>query len=159
MYLGEITRLILHSLISAGTQPTAAEKPALLFGGKFSEVTNNAWGVDTQYMSEVEEAWGGEEDDLPQFSSFDVQKLEENKKARLERVRKVVVKRFGYAETEVGLWDAAVCDSRPKIMTIRLPLHGFGRSSVGHVSWLHDVQLNSAVSLWLRSSFRRVMQC
>lgn len=70
---------------------------------------NEMWGVDTQYMSEVEDAWGEEDDDLPQFSSFDINQLDEKKKARLERVRQVVVNRFGYHDAEVGAWDAAVC--------------------------------------------------
>jgi hypothetical protein len=122
MYLGEITRLILLSLIDANTYSPSGKKKALVFGGKGNEVMNTTWGVDTQYMSEVEDAWGEEDDKLPQFSSFDVNKLDEEKRARLERVRVVVVNRFGYQDAEVGAWDAAVCiqvvySHRPKYLT------------------------------------------
>ncbi|KAJ3802687.1 hypothetical protein GGU11DRAFT_764630 [Lentinula aff. detonsa] len=50
MYLGEITRHILLSLIDAAPRP-------MLFGGKATKVVNDQWGLDTSVMSEVEEAW------------------------------------------------------------------------------------------------------
>jgi len=119
MYLGEITRLILVSLIDASTYSPSGKLKPLIFDGKGNEVMNKEWGVDTQYMSEVEEAWGEEDDELPQFSSFDVSKLDEKKRARLERVRKVVVNRFGYNGAEVGLWDAAVVRWACKLVACR----------------------------------------
>jgi hexokinase len=109
MYLGEITRLVLLSLIDASTYSPTGKKEALLFGGKGNEVVNKMWGIDTQYMSEIEDAWGEGDEDLPRFASFDVNDLEEEKKSRLEKVRKVIVNRFGYRDAEVGAWDAAVC--------------------------------------------------
>ncbi|KAJ3723422.1 hypothetical protein C8R42DRAFT_606411 [Lentinula raphanica] len=50
MYLGEITRHVLLSLIDAAPRP-------MLFGGKATKVVNEQWGLDTSVMSEVEEAW------------------------------------------------------------------------------------------------------
>ena len=49
MYLGEITRNILISLVDAAPRP-------LLFNGRVSKQLNTHYGLDTAVMSEVEEA-------------------------------------------------------------------------------------------------------
>ncbi|KAJ8086161.1 hypothetical protein PM082_004983 [Marasmius tenuissimus] len=108
MYLGEITRLILLSLIDAAPKP-------LIFQGKFTPAVTNQWGLDTSVMSDVEEAWEGKEGkdadvklNLPKFSAFDAEKLTPEVKAKLERVRKVVVAKLGFADQDVSLLDAAI---------------------------------------------------
>ncbi|KNZ71716.1 Glucokinase-1 [Termitomyces sp. J132] len=50
MYLGEITRNILISLIDASPIP-------LLFSGKSTPMLNKHYGLDTSVMSQIEEAW------------------------------------------------------------------------------------------------------
>src|SRR5271154_2162135 len=62
MYLGEITRLVLLSLVNASKPPSPSEvgtspKKSLLFGGRGNEVINKMWAIDSSFMSEVEEAW------------------------------------------------------------------------------------------------------
>ncbi|KAK7060171.1 hypothetical protein VNI00_000935 [Paramarasmius palmivorus] len=105
MYLGEITRHILLSLIDAAPK-------ALLFGGKVTPSLNKQWGLDTSVMSDVEEAWEGQNtddaDNLPRYSSFDAEKLSPSLKAKLERVQKVVVSKLGFAEGDVSLLDASI---------------------------------------------------
>ncbi|KIK65672.1 hypothetical protein GYMLUDRAFT_39175 [Collybiopsis luxurians FD-317 M1] len=152
MYLGEITRHVLLSLIDAAPKP-------LLFGGKVTSVVNHQWGLDTSVMSEVEEAWelvvdesgsgkqkkeGGEQgkkntdngwtkselneeegevgesnawdgddrDILPRWeqlgSKEGLANLKKATKAKLERVRHVVVSRLAYADEDVSLRDAAI---------------------------------------------------
>ncbi|KAJ7781622.1 hypothetical protein B0H16DRAFT_1499098 [Mycena metata] len=54
MYLGEITRNILLSLVDAAPK-------SLLFGGKTTPALNAQWGLDTSVMSGVEEAWEGKD--------------------------------------------------------------------------------------------------
>jgi hexokinase len=125
MYLGEIMRLVLVSLVDATItlpiSPTAPPKapPALLFGGKSNAVMNEMWAIDSSFMTEVEDAWGGdraqEEESHVGVSvaelPFDEAQLSESARKRLERVREVVVERFGYEDQDVGIWDAAVGDS------------------------------------------------
>lgn len=55
MYLGEITRNILLSLIDSAPHP-------ILFAGKASKVMNTHYGFDTEYMSLIEAAWESEEE-------------------------------------------------------------------------------------------------
>jgi hexokinase len=50
MYLGEITRNVLLSLVDAAPAP-------LLFGGRASSIMNTHYGLDTAVMSAVELAW------------------------------------------------------------------------------------------------------
>jgi hexokinase len=113
MYLGEITRLILVSLIDA--TPVATFYPGkksqpILFGGRGSSVTNNMWGLDSSVLSEIEEAWRVENEKELSHGCvpFPEDQLSETTRRRLDKVREVVVKRFGYQDEQVGLWDAAV---------------------------------------------------
>ncbi|KAF9468798.1 hexokinase [Collybia nuda] len=108
MYLGEITRNILVSLIDAAPK-------ALLFGGKATAILNKHYGVDSSVMSDVEAAWEGKDaseaadpDSIPTFTAFDDSKLLPAVKSKLERIRLVIVKQFGYKDTEVTLRDAAI---------------------------------------------------
>lgn len=109
MYLGEITRNILLSLVDAAPKP-------LLFGGKTTAALNAQWGFDTSVMSGVEEAWEGKDSQngaggnpVPQLSAFETpEKLDPTVKSSLERVRAVLVKELAYKEEDVSLKDAAV---------------------------------------------------
>ncbi|THV05345.1 hexokinase [Dendrothele bispora CBS 962.96] len=107
MYLGEITRLVLLSLIDAAPK-------SMLFAGKVTKVVNEQWGLDTSVMSDVEQAWesgdGKDGDVIPQFEELG--KGEEGVKPefrkKLERVRKIVVEKMQYEDGEVSLRDAAI---------------------------------------------------
>jgi len=109
MYLGEITRNIILSLVDAAPK-------SLLFGGKTTTALNAQWGFDTSVMSGVEEAWEGQDSNnhtggnpVPQLSTFDApEKLDPLVKARLERVRAVLVKELSFKEADVSLKDAAI---------------------------------------------------
>ncbi|KAK7471056.1 hypothetical protein VKT23_002471 [Stygiomarasmius scandens] len=108
MYLGEITRLILLSLIDAAPK-------SILFQGKVTQVVNDQWGLDTSVMSDVEEAWEGgdghDEDLIPQFEKLGKEENLDAKpefKKKLERVRKVVVDKLKYEDGDVSLRDAAI---------------------------------------------------
>ena len=118
MYLGEITRNVLVSLIDAAPK-------ALLFGGKATVVVNSQWGLDTSVMSDIEEAWEGGKaitkdgrnslsaedvpgEELPCFHEFGEKNLTDGIREKLERTKSVVVKSFRYAEADVSLKDAAV---------------------------------------------------
>jgi hexokinase len=119
MYLGEITRNILVALVDAAPK-------GLVFEGKATHVINTQWGLDTSVMSEVEEAWEGqsikEDDHAFSFAAFDEGKLTPGVKARLERVRIVVVKTLGYKDENVSLRDAAVSLSYSSKFTTRFPI-------------------------------------
>lgn len=105
MYLGEISRNVLLSLVDAAPKP-------LLFNGKSTSAFNVHYGLDTSFMSDVERAWSGdnevEEEFVPAFNSFNADDLSLSIKERLERVRKVIVKELGYDLKHVSLKDAAV---------------------------------------------------
>ncbi|KAJ7162589.1 hypothetical protein C8R43DRAFT_990841 [Mycena crocata] len=109
MYLGEITRNIILSLVDAAPK-------SLLFGGKTTTALNAQWGLDTSVMSGVEEAWEGKDSEsaaggnpVPQLSAFDApEKLDPQVKARLERVRAVLVKELSYKDEDVSLRDADI---------------------------------------------------
>ncbi|OCH95887.1 hexokinase [Obba rivulosa] len=118
MYLGEITRNVLLSLIDAAPRP-------LLFNGKSSDDLNRHYGLDTAVMSEIEEAWEvGREDPLSghsdapkvngvrpdwQFMHFtDVDKLPHEDVVRLERIRGIITQRMGISASDVSLTDAAI---------------------------------------------------
>ncbi|KDQ64963.1 hypothetical protein JAAARDRAFT_28623 [Jaapia argillacea MUCL 33604] len=140
MYLGEITRQLLLSLVDAAPTP-------LLFKGKSTKVLNGHYGLDTAVLSLVEEAWVAGGDDAgegdagegdaagegltngekpaypgpPAFSptltlpphTILPSSLPPHPTPRtlsaLERVRKVIVKEFGFGgDGDVSLGDAAI---------------------------------------------------
>ena len=112
MYLGEITRNVLLSLIDAAPKP-------ILFRGKSSDVLNKHYGLDTSVMSEIEEAWLAGVKNLSEASDavdgapkslssdFDVSLSEEDRKT-LQSVRQVIIRRLELHEEDVSLRDAAV---------------------------------------------------
>jgi len=109
MYLGEITRHILVALIDAAPKP-------LLFGGNTSTVLNKHYGLDTSVMSDIERAWEGNDNteiggDCPvsTFATFATETLPLSVKAKLERVRVVVIRQLAFKDAEVSLRDAVVC--------------------------------------------------
>ncbi|KAJ3554795.1 hypothetical protein NM688_g2922 [Phlebia brevispora] len=133
MYLGEITRNILLSLIDAAPK-------SLLFSGHSSTQLNTQFGLDTAVMSEVEEAWqsgrihtshvkaveGGnaiEYEGVPAAAGaqivagepntqdvyfLDVNSYGASDRARLEKIRQVIVNRFGIDAQNVSLRDASI---------------------------------------------------
>ncbi|TFK74465.1 hypothetical protein BDN72DRAFT_789300 [Pluteus cervinus] len=116
MYLGEITRLLLISLIDATPKP-------LVFGGKSTPVLNNQWALDTSVMSDVEEAWAdGGENNVPPFASFESGILTPHVRERLNAVREVVVKQFGFDGADVSLRDAAIVRWASLLVTRRAGL-------------------------------------
>lgn len=88
-------------------------------------------------MSQIEEAWEGPNRSLsgnqpaPEFAEFDATALPPNVGKKLERIRSVVVKQFGFHDSEVTMKDAAVCRLSPSF----LHLTPFIRSFAGHVRW------------------------
>jgi hexokinase len=95
MYLGEIARNIILSLIDASPK-------SLLFGGHCTPTLNNQWGLDTAVLSEIEEAWQG----IGKFASGQTGTSDEEK---LNHVRGVIVQRLGFSDTSpVSLADADV---------------------------------------------------
>jgi len=104
MYLGEVTRNLLLALVDAAPK-------AILFNGKSSSVLNKHYGLDTSFMSMIEEAWEGEDKDaqnLSSLGSFDASKLTSTVAHKLEQIRKVIVEHLGYQDSEVTLKDAAI---------------------------------------------------
>ena len=138
MYLGEIARNILTALIDATPR-------ALLFNGKSTPALNKHYGVDTSLLSSVEEAWegNGETGATPQFSDLDPAKLELSVKAKLEKIRKVVVDQLGFHDEDVSLRDAAVCQLFFDFYHAHLTIH---RLFDGHVhSWLVELLCSAAL--------------
>ncbi|KAJ2916479.1 hypothetical protein MD484_g3907, partial [Candolleomyces efflorescens] len=107
MYLGEIVRLIAVSLVDAVPQP-------LLFKGKSTAALNKHYGLDTSFMSQVEEAWIGEdrsEDafELPPLGSvWDESKLNAKVLPKLQRLREIVATTLEYKLEDVSYRDAAI---------------------------------------------------
>ncbi|PFH52548.1 hypothetical protein AMATHDRAFT_139483 [Amanita thiersii Skay4041] len=103
MYLGEIARNILISLIDATPKP-------LLFNGKSTSVLNKHYGLDSSVMSIVEEAWGSDTEPLqvPRFSEFESNKVDPLVICRLEKVQKVIIDQLGFNRSDVSLKDAAI---------------------------------------------------
>lgn len=113
MYLGEVTRNVILSLIDAAPKP-------ILFGGKSSEVLNKHYGLDTAIMSEIEETWlagvknpseasdavNGAPKSLSS-SDFDASLSEADRKT-LQSIRQVLIKKLEFHEEDVSLRDAAV---------------------------------------------------
>lgn len=128
MYLGEIARNVILSLIDAAPRP-------LLFDGYASEDLNKHYGLDTAVLSEVEEIWlSGRDapaserensessdsvptvngvanhepsDALPPHPYTDLSTLAPEDIARLERIRGTIVQRLSMASEHVSLYDAA----------------------------------------------------
>jgi len=128
MYLGEITRNVLLSLVDAAPHP-------LLFNGRASRELNQHYGLDTAVMSEVEEAWecgrasrSAEDDgvdganpintmDDPQNKTISngsqphftaVEELSQEDRSRLERIRSIIIQRLSMDAADVSLRDAAI---------------------------------------------------
>lgn len=131
MYLGEVTRNILLSLIDASPKP-------ILFGGIASKLMNTHYGFDTEFMSLIEGAWeseihlngnsasaGPELPDSEKSTTKDVKRIEDDALLdfsvpliaaslgphtlhRLQRIRTVLVSKLGYEPAQVTLRDAAV---------------------------------------------------
>jgi len=104
MYLGEITRNVLLSLIDAAPKP-------LLFGGKSTDVLNAHYGLDTAVMSAVEEAWEANIVAGTNETHTNLvweESLTQEQKDKLDKVRKVVVTSLGFKDADVSLRDAAI---------------------------------------------------
>ncbi|KAI5980355.1 hexokinase [Pisolithus marmoratus] len=116
MYLGEIARNVIVSLIDATPTP-------LLFSGYSSKQLNKQWGVDTAVLSEIEEAW----ERTGRFAPDDVVSASVNGtetrtgtsngtdstrqpsvQLKLERIRDVIIKRMELPPDKVSLEDADV---------------------------------------------------
>jgi hexokinase len=111
MYLGEITRNVILALVDAAPMP-------VLFGGKATDVINKHYGLDSAVMSNIEEAWGASDElktestkiitptslSSPRWESS----LSPTERARLQRVREVLVAKLGFAPADVSLRDAAI---------------------------------------------------
>lgn len=129
MYLGEITRNVLLSLVDAAPKP-------LLFNGRSSDALNTHYGLDTAVMSEVEEVWesgrvqatpaeGAEPTqsqpngssavkkdtttpDWQDAKTVDVDQLSAEDLDRLKRIREIVIQRLSLPSEDVSLRDAAI---------------------------------------------------
>ncbi|KAG1780376.1 hypothetical protein EV702DRAFT_1082469 [Suillus placidus] len=97
MYLGEIARNVILSLIDAAPKP-------LLFGGRSSAVLNKQWGLDTAVLSEIEEAW----ECLGRFSPPGQGSPEAQKEEKLRRIQGVLAQRLELSLTDISLEDADV---------------------------------------------------
>ena len=96
MYLGEIARNIILSLIDASPK-------SLLFGGRCTPFLNKQWGLDTAILSEIEEASQG----IGRFAIGQADTSSDEEK--LKHVRGVIVQRLGFTDpSEVSLTDADV---------------------------------------------------
>ncbi|KAF9452017.1 hexokinase [Macrolepiota fuliginosa MF-IS2] len=105
MYLGEITRNLIIAFIDAAPKP-------LLFNGKSTPAVNKHYGIDTSFLSTVEEAWLGTDACpgyiKPPFAELNSGSLATNIKTRLEVIRRAIVKDLGYKLDQVSLKDAAI---------------------------------------------------
>lgn len=138
MYLGEIVRLIAVSLVDAVPCP-------ILFKGKSTPALNKHYGLDTSFMSQVEEAWIGKDGseggfELPPLGSdWDDSHLNAKVVPKLQRIKEIVVNTLEYKEEDVSYRDAAVriMHSHPNVRW----LHIFARFSDGYLSSLQIVLL------------------
>ncbi|THH21035.1 hypothetical protein EW146_g441 [Bondarzewia mesenterica] len=130
MYLGEIARNVILSLMDAAPYP-------ILFGGKTTQLINTHYGFDTEIMSLVEAAWESDDEPTadPIFSGPPITLAERSTEKgepiedaalldftkpifatslaritlhRLQKIRGVLVSKLGYAPAEVTLRDAVV---------------------------------------------------
>ena len=108
MYLGELVRLILVTLVDAAPKP-------LLFSGKSTPTLNQHYGVDTSLMSATEEAWIGNDKSEDAFAlpplggEFKKEDLGPKVVIKLEKIRSVIIQHLGLPDDSVSLKDAAVC--------------------------------------------------
>lgn len=108
MYLGEIVRNVMLSLVDATPKP-------LLFGGQSTAGLNKHYGIDTSFMSAVEEAWIGDNSsntkdfEAPAFhEDYRKEALSEKVAAKLEDICAVITKFLGFNRSDVSLKDAAI---------------------------------------------------
>ncbi|KAG1753668.1 uncharacterized protein EDB91DRAFT_1234101 [Suillus paluster] len=90
MYLGEIARNVILSLIDAAPKP-------LLFGGQSSALLNKQWGLDTAVLSEIEEAW-----------EATVQGSIKAQEEKLRRIQGILAQRLELSPQHVSLADADI---------------------------------------------------
>ncbi|KAF6762898.1 hexokinase [Ephemerocybe angulata] len=109
MYLGEIVRHIILSLVDAVPQ-------AILFKGKSTSALNEHYGLDTAFMSAVEAAWIGEDQsaeafELPPLGAFDDSKLNDKVQPKLQRIKTVIAETLHYKPEDISFQDAAIVRS------------------------------------------------
>jgi hexokinase len=97
MYLGEIARNVILSLIDAAPKP-------VLFGGRSSALLNKQWGLDSAVLSEIEEAWEG----LGRFSAPEQGSPEAQKEEKLRRIQGVLAQRLEMSPPDISLADADI---------------------------------------------------
>ncbi|KAG1773849.1 hypothetical protein EDD22DRAFT_856754 [Suillus occidentalis] len=97
MYLGEIARNVILSLIDAAPKP-------VLFGGRSSALLNKQWGLDSAVLSEIEEAWEG----LGRFSAPEPGSPEAQKEGKLRRIQGVLAQRLELSPPDISLEDADI---------------------------------------------------
>ncbi|KAF9569461.1 hexokinase [Agrocybe pediades] len=107
MYLGEIVRNVLVSLVDATPS-------SLLFGGKSTPLLNKHYGLDTSFMSATEEAWIGDDNDQEAFvlpalhEEFKEEALSPKVVKKLKDIQAVIVKTLGFKDGDVTIKDAAI---------------------------------------------------
>lgn len=119
MYLGEVTRNVIISLIDTAPK-------ALLFSGHSSHQLNKQWGLDTAVLSEIEEAWEGigrfapkDADSIrtingtetarttdKETNGTDITKQPCSVLEKLQHIRDVIIKRLELPPEAVSLDDA-----------------------------------------------------
>jgi hexokinase len=107
MYLGEITRNIILSLIDSSPKP-------LLFGGRSTGLLNKQWGLDTAVLSEIEEAWQG----IGRFASSKAATTDASDEVELSRVRDVIVQRLGFSDARASDVSLADADTVRQVCTL-----------------------------------------
>lgn len=113
MYLGEILRLIILALVDAVPKP-------ILFNGTSAPALNDHYGIDTAFMSQVEEAWIGKDHspeayELPPLHDFDESKLTDKTRPKLKVIKDAIVEHLKVKSENVSFRDAAV--SPPTLST------------------------------------------
>ncbi|TFK29323.1 hexokinase [Coprinopsis marcescibilis] len=106
MYLGETARQIILSLVDAVPKP-------ILFGGASTGPLNEHYGLDTSFMSKVEDLWIGEDKSedafiLPPLASVNDSNVGPKVASKLEKIKQVIVEVLGYKPGQVTLRDAAI---------------------------------------------------
>lgn len=96
-----------------------ATPQALLFGGKSTSGLNKHYGIDTSFMSAVEEAWIGDNSSDPKdfeapafHEDYSKEACSAKVAAKLEDICSVITQFLGFSRSDVSLKDAAV---RPHI--------------------------------------------